>query len=441
VFAKFKYEALPLSAISLDYRNPRIVTQELLQTQDEVVAYLFEHEDLAAFIKKIVAESKNVGAERPYVIKSADGYTVIEGNTRIAAYKLLTGQLEPPSDHASDVPMIPEAFKDTLRLVDCSIAPSRDAMLPIMANAHFGLGDKSKWGYLGSRKAVYDEWKAGKSIAQLANAFGRKKGQIRSLILEYMLYLEALQLSWTPAEKAALLEPAVEFNPPIRFLETAGHKSAVGVELDRINLKVNFLESDSKPKFKHLIKKTVIDDKGFSAVSSYSDVFKDFKPATQTEATPASTDSEHDEPEPKPTSEPGTQVGTKLKTGALFNYPVTSNSLLLHQLMKEAKDINSKTLPSAATFLLRNVVEALLKHIIEDQKANPQKKLLSLENALDICIGKGVDLLPDDKKILIDFKKNHLDYVNLGAHGTIIPNHLRAIAVRDSVDQFIRRNI
>jgi hypothetical protein len=45
-----------------------------------------------------------------------------------------------------------------------------------MASAHFGTGDKSKWGYLGSRKAVYDEWKSGKTLPKLAKLFNVTQG-------------------------------------------------------------------------------------------------------------------------------------------------------------------------------------------------------------------------------------------------------------------------
>jgi hypothetical protein len=148
----------------LDDRNPRIVSQTPLSNQNEIVSYLYENEELEAFLKKIASEGKNIGAERPYVVKKAAGYVVVEGNTRIAAYKLLTGLIKPPSDYAGTVPHISDTVKNHLLKVDCSIAPSRDALMPIMASAHFGAGDKSKWGYLGSRKAVYDEWKGGKSL-------------------------------------------------------------------------------------------------------------------------------------------------------------------------------------------------------------------------------------------------------------------------------------
>jgi hypothetical protein len=222
-YKNFKYESVPLKDINLDPDNPRIVTQTRLKSQVSILEYLYEFEDLERFIKKIANEGKNKGAERPYVVKTGAHYTVIEGNTRIAAYKVLVGLILPPKQDASSIPQIAENLKNQLLDVDCEIAPDRAALLPIMASAHFGLGDKSKWGYLGSRKAVFDEWQSGKTIMQLAKAFDRTSSQIQELIHEYRLYLEALKLNWTSSDKEILLNPKVEFNPPVRFLQTSGH--------------------------------------------------------------------------------------------------------------------------------------------------------------------------------------------------------------------------
>ncbi len=159
---------------------------------------------------------EDLGAERPYIIRDGSKYVVIEGNNRIAAYKLLTGQLHPPRDYTGSIPQISDKTKDTLSEVDCSVAPSREALLPIMVSAHFGLGDKSKWGYLGSRKAIYDEWESGVSISQLSKAFKISQGDVKEYILEYLLYLKAIGLNWSHAEKQVLLNPKVAFNPPVR---------------------------------------------------------------------------------------------------------------------------------------------------------------------------------------------------------------------------------
>ncbi|MBB4465428.1 hypothetical protein [Rhizobium leguminosarum] len=446
MFNRFRFDRIPLSLIKLDERNPRIVTQKPLRTEDEIVGYLFEHEGLASFLKKIASEGRNQGAERPYVVKEGREYVVLEGNTRIAAYKLLTGVLSPPEEHAGSVPHIPTPMREDLSTVDCSIAPSRDALLPIMANSHFGLGDKSRWGYLGSRKAVFDEWKGGKSISQLASAFDRKPGSIRDLLLEYQLYLEAVKLDWTAAELAELVRPEVEFNPPVRFLQSTGHKSAVGIDFDRTNLTVIFKAPDAKRKFRHLIKKLVIDnEKGLGATSSYQEVFSDYvssepvrpepDPDTSTGGAPGPDSQPPDEAPPQP--EPQPQRGKN----ALFNYPVSSNSALLIQLITEAKSLNTQKYPAAGTALLRSILEAILKSIVLDQGANPQGKLLSLETAIDICLSNAVQLSHDDKRILKEFKRSHLDYVNMGTHASVVPNSLRLAAARDCVDQFVMRSI
>lgn len=445
MFAKFKFEPLPLGQIRLDDKNPRIVSQSLLTSEAAILAYLFEHEDLLAFIKKIAQVGKNKGAERPYVIKDGSKYVVVEGNTRVAAYKVLAGLLAPSKEFETQLPHVSDDFKASLLVVDCSVAPNRDALLPIMAEAHFGTGDKSKWGYLGSRKALYDEHASGKTVAHLARAFGVTQSDIIDYLLEYQLYLEALKLGWTPAEKEKLLDPRIQFNPPVRFLQTKGHKEAMGISYDRANIIVNFADKESIRKFYHLIKKLVINPQvGLGATAMYLDVFKDFSPAAPPPPPPSPPAPPPAPPPPAPSLSPPPPPkpgGPKLKAGALYNYPVKLHNNLLKQLMKEASIINGKVLPASATFLLRNLLEALLKHLIDQSGANLSKASLSLENCLNICKGKNVPLGQDDVKVLKDFEKSHLDYVNLGAHGNLVPHPDRVFQIRDSLDEFIRKNI
>lgn len=445
MYNKFKYESLPLAKISLDTKNPRIVTQSPLKSQAKIIRYLFEHEGLADFIKKIVSEGKNPGAERPYVVKIKSKYTVVEGNTRIAAYKLLTGLETPPTEYESAVPTITDDFKESLKEVDCSIAPNRDSLLSIMAGAHFGLGDKSRWGYLGSRKAVYNEWKDGKTIPALSKAFKKPQGEIRNLIIEYELYLHSLKYAWSKAEKQVLLNPSVEFNPPIRFLQTSGHKEKIGIKYDKTNLKIVFDDTESKNKFRHLISKLVVfPEKGLGATASYEKVFDDYKPTKNKPNTGSTGTGSTGGSSTGGTGGGGTggsgTGGTPKKPNALFQYDVSINNALMKQLMKEAKNINTKNFPSSGTFLLRSIVEALLKHIIDTQNLNPQNKDLQLADAISLCVNKA-KLSKSDKKVLKEFNKDHLNYLNLGSHGNIIPNQNRLFAARDSIDQFVKKHV
>lgn len=438
MFEKFQYEPLPLGDVNLDKQNPRIVSQKPIEKQSEIVAYLFEHEDLLGFIKRIAQVGKNKGAERPYVVKEGSKFTVVEGNTRIAAYKVLSGLIAAPKDYLDQIPAISDERKTSLLVVDCTIAPTREALLPIMVQAHFGEGDKSKWGYLGSRKALYDEYKGGKSVQALARVFHLSQSDVVNFLIEYELYLETLKLGWTAKEKEKLLDPNVAFNPPVRFLESKGHKDYVGIQFDKANLKIVFTKPDSKKRFKHVVKNLVVDKKpGLSGPSTAEAVFKDYiDPSSIPAPTPTPTPTPTPSPTPTPTPTP-----TKLKAHALFNYQVSAQSSLLRQLMKEAKNLSSKSYPASATFLLRNILEALLKHLIDEAKANPEKKSLSLHDAISICLGNSVPLSKDERKVLKEVQKHHLDYLNLGPHGGLVPNQQRTLMIRDMIDQFVKTNI
>jgi hypothetical protein len=168
----------------------------------------------------------------------------------------------------------------------------------------------------------------------------------------------------------------------------------------------------------------------------FYDVFKDYEPAKKP-GTPASPPAAPSPPPPPPPP----PAGPKLKTGALYNYPVSVHNNLIKQLMTEAGEINARRLPASATFLIRNLLEALLKHIIEHSGANAAKASLSLEQAISLCKSKAVDLSADDKKVLKDFETQHLSYVNLGAHGNLVPHPDRVFQIRDLLDQFIKKNV
>jgi hypothetical protein len=67
---------------------------------------------------------------------------------------------------------------------------------------------------------------------------------------------------------------------------------------------------------------------------------------------------------------------------------------------------------------------------------------LELEfNSLDHIASNAIMLPAGDKKILAEFKKDHLAYLNLGAHGNVIPNETRLAAARDSIDQFVKKYV
>ncbi|MEG9268027.1 hypothetical protein [Qipengyuania sp. Mu-71] len=452
MFSKFSYEQLPLASIDLDSQNPRLVGDADFTSETEIVDYLFEHEALADLISKIVAEGKNRGAEQPYVIKakSKNRYIVIEGNRRVASYKLLTGELTAPAEYADKVPDISDEFADTLRVVDVTIAPSRSSLDKIVARAHFGRGEKERWKYLGNRQAIYKRWKDGEKLLSLSRTFEISKSDVRDYLIEYLIYLEALKLDWTPSEREKLTDPKLQFNPPIRFLQTSGHRSAIGMTIDRTNVSVDFKDSESKSKFKHLIWKMLLDeDANVKATSDWDAVFSDYQSNDEAgeeeggQSSDSGNEASDENGQDKEGDDPSEDSKSKYspKKYALFEYDVTIKSGLLEQLMYEAGRLSANSYPASATSLLRSVVEALLKHIIDENDANKNDVQLSLEKSLDLCLSNAVQLSKPDKKILKNFKKDHLDYLNLGVHGNVIPHRDRTLAARNSIDPFVKKHI
>ena len=449
MFDELELEDIELAKIDLDASNPRIVKQEKLNSQDAILNYFFEHEKLLDFIHRFAAEGYNPAAERPYLIKKGGGrYTVVEGNTRIATFKILTGLLKPPKKFAAGLPTANDQLKAKLKTIPCAIAPSRDQLLPIMARSHFGRGDKSSWSYLGSRKALYDEWAEGKSIKSLSQAFAVQEVSIRDFILEYVLYLETLKLDWTEDEIALLVSPNLKFNPPIRFLQSSGHRDSMGITYDKENIAIVFDGEESKHRLKHLVKKLVLDSgNGFSATSSFESVFASYStPPKQDVSSPEpgkdSTSTEEGSPDAaSASSSPKAQPPAPLPNTKLFDVAPKIPDPLVIKLLGEAKNLSTTKYPASSTFLLRNIVESTLKYIIHEQQANKSGKQLDLEGSINLCISPTVNLTKDDKKILSEFKKHFLNYINLGAHGNIIPSTPILMSARDLIGPFILRNI
>jgi hypothetical protein len=172
---------------------------------------------------------------------------------------------------------------------------------------------------------------------------------------------------------------------------------------------------------KHLLNKLVIDPvKGLGATASYDAVFADYgtssaaaskKGPSKSSSAAGSTGSVSTGGASSSSATAGSASahtgGGAAKPGVLFSYPAKTNNALLKQLMKEAKEIKCNRFPAAATFLLRNIVETILKHIIDDQGANKSGKTLDLEGCLNLCANQNVTLPSTDKKILSEFRKDH----------------------------------
>lgn len=463
MYKEFQLATVPLSEVLLDLKNPRIVSAKTIETQDEILEFLFEHEKLIEFIKDIAQKGKNPAAERPYVFRDGKKYIVGEGNTRIAAYKVLTGLLKSPKHWSAAIPKLTGSEKKSLQDIDVSIAPSKESLAPIKARLHFGLGDKAGWSWLSSRQEIASELQRLKSSSEVAKVFNKSNSEIQGFLMDYEIYKEAVKLKWTEAELHVLQQPRLEFNPPIRFLETKGHKEKVGILLDKTNIKVSFADATAKQRFKHLVAKLVVHrTPGIGATASYEAVFEDFKVPTAKKASPKSSGDEKVGGDGHPKSgSPGSSddpsgeaghgkgkgsssgggIGQK-KPGRLFNYKPKVQNTLIEQLMTEAAELDCKKFPGAGTVLLRCIVEAVAKRIIQENKLDPDNKVDDLSTALSLLRkSPKTPLTKEERKIIEEFGNQNLQYLNLVAHANVRPNFARLETVLSIIDMFIKKHV
>ena len=231
-------------------------------------------------------------------------------------------------------------------------------------------------------------------------------------------------------------------------MQTGGHRKKVGIDYDKIHIIIKFTDAESKHKFKHLIKKLVLkQEKGLGATSSYEDVFSDYTEKntskgkssgkkSKTESAAKKDESTVIDEEESPKTPP-----IKTNTNSLFSYAASKNNSLLKQLMEEAAAIHIQKLPASATMLLRMIVEVTLKQLIEEKSANSENKSLDLEGAINLSLNNGLGLSSEQKKVLKEFKNQHLDHLNLAAHANVKPNKERLSMARDCIDQFIKSSV
>ncbi|WP_425417348.1 hypothetical protein [Oricola indica] len=462
----FKLEDIDTATISLDLENNRIVGDPP-KNEQEIVDYLYKHEDLRRMLADVSANGVNPAAELPYLVPAGSGYLVIEGNTRVTTYRLLSGSLQPPAHLAGIVPKVSDEIKQGCKRVRCAIAQNREQLKPLQAEAHFGRGAKSPWSYLGSRQAVYRDWKSGLIIDRLADIYRSKPAEIRSFLIQYDLYLKVLALDWSAGELEKLKEPNLQFNPPVRFFDTSANRQRVGVEFDTIECRVNLVGEEADGKLKHLIRKQLL-EKGNSitATSTYDEIFADYTPPKKPDSgqsdggsqgggqsdggSQGSGSASSDGSSEKESGEgDGTQPSGAAETSgahsrrkpyALFDYRPVKTSQAWAQMLKEARALNCKNYPVAGAGLLRSIIEYVLKGIIDDKNLNPKGKDHTLVSALDLVLSAQV-LSAKHKRILVAFRRDsYPEHLNLLLHGNRKAHHTKILQIRDAIDEFIKDN-
>ncbi|CAM2737080.1 hypothetical protein LEBR102806_00315 [Levilactobacillus brevis] len=85
----FNIESIDLKRLKLDKQNPRFSAYNF-KNETEIINYLFRYEKLSSLIDEMLDKGFLELGERIIVLQDKSGYTVLEGNRRVAALKAIT---------------------------------------------------------------------------------------------------------------------------------------------------------------------------------------------------------------------------------------------------------------------------------------------------------------------------------------------------------------
>ncbi|OXB94672.1 ParB/Srx family N-terminal domain-containing protein [Parageobacillus galactosidasius] len=180
----FKTAIVKTLDLKLDEQNPRfVVNQQKNLTQEEIINYLLEYEDISGLAKSINNYGGLLPGERLLVIYENNNYIVLEGNRRTTAMKLL---LEPsliPNEYKNDFPIITDICRKNIEEIQVDIVDSRDEALYPLTKRHIdGIKHWKPISKLYFYKKQFDE---GKSIDDLKRLTGESKKNIKEYLRKF----------------------------------------------------------------------------------------------------------------------------------------------------------------------------------------------------------------------------------------------------------------
>ncbi len=191
-----KVELIDTSQINFDPENPRFFRLNDTHSVAAVIEEMLDDESVQDLMLSIGQKGYFEG-EPILVTKNNDRYTVIEGNRRLAAVKLLNGEVPPPKRRKNSVATIrEEAIVSPPTKLPCLIYPNRRDVLRYLGYRH--ITGIQQWDSLSKAKylaQLRDEFYGGldqnKQMRSLSNDIGSKPDYVAQLLTALSLYTRA----------------------------------------------------------------------------------------------------------------------------------------------------------------------------------------------------------------------------------------------------------
>jgi hypothetical protein len=367
-----------LTGLYLDPQNPRLPASGTPRTQRQIIADLFEHEDILSLAKDIAANGYLQG-ELVMVAKDDNRRVVLEGNRRVAALKVLTNPESAPAKIKSRIQQIRDAspipIPARVRTIE---APSRKAAERFLIQRHTGIPIQ-RWSMANQAQFVANLRGKGESIADLCKRFGFDRGDIQRLITTNDIYLVLLQSDADEQLRSFVESAKFPLSTLMRVVESSSGRRWLGAragEDGSLQITVPFedfeeallqIAKDLQPAGPR--KKPVIDSRRLNneeGIQKYLDSIGSKKPSSRK----------------GPPANARRLLAKKAKTRSTSTkarkHPRSSKSLLPRDIacgyesgrvldvFLELKDLPLQTKPNASVILFRTLLDLAITQYIED---------------------------------------------------------------------------
>ena len=231
--ANTKNKTLRVGRLHLDPRNTRIPPAHRSEDERALIHELVEHEDVAKLAASI--SEKGLFPNERLVVIPAKGrsFTVLEGNRRLAAIKLLLNPelAQKPSQVAPFRKLARTADLLGLGELDTVVFETRRDAAAMIAALHVG-ATKKRWDSLPQArfyKELYDE---GLTASEVAEELGTTLADVYSRLRIERLYRLALTLDYSEEVKEKLEDRGFSLTTLERLVESRTGRQFLGVEPD-----------------------------------------------------------------------------------------------------------------------------------------------------------------------------------------------------------------
>ncbi|MBW6391111.1 ParB N-terminal domain-containing protein [Billgrantia antri] len=216
----------------MDPKNTRIPADRRSNNQRQLLHELLAHED----VKGLAASIAKLGLfanERLVVVPAGRRFTVLEGNRRLAAIKLLLSpELAPTTSQVKYFRSLSaKADLASFGKIDVAVVPDRLSAAPIIAALHTG-DAKRRWSSLQQARFYHELIEQGLQPSEVADQLGISLAQIRSFLRTEKLHRIALSLELEADIRKRVEDPRFPLTTLERFIESQTGRKFLGIELD-----------------------------------------------------------------------------------------------------------------------------------------------------------------------------------------------------------------